>query len=147
MSQLLPTVWLAPYGCCISCSCVFWYSRHAEHCISPFSISAFISTDYTDFCTGKLVFSTPIWLLCSCLSICICSWDGIITHLPFMAKNLLWPAHAWWANIFVTLVQHLLFMWSPVLYMPLAPAGAHLLLLIFVYHVLMYILAGPLLSL
>ena len=31
------------------------------------------------------LFSIPMWLLCSCFNICICNWDSIITHFPFMA--------------------------------------------------------------
>ena len=29
--------------------------------------------------------SITMWFLCSCLNICICNWDGVITYLPFTA--------------------------------------------------------------
>ena len=51
-----------------------------------FSISAFIFTQCTDSCASNLVLSICMWLLCSCLNIYICNWDGVITHLPFMAS-------------------------------------------------------------
>ena len=56
-----------------------------KHCLTAFSISAFIFTQYTDSHASNLVFSTAMWLLCSCLNICICNWDGIITHFNLLS--------------------------------------------------------------
>ena len=84
-----------------------------------FSISTFIFTQYTDSCTSNLVFSIPMWFLCSCLNICICNWDGIVTHLPFTAILSTMANSCLTGQYFVCLVPNLHFCAaSPLWYMP-----------------------------
>ena len=61
-------------------------------------------------------------------------------HLP-------WPTNVWCSNTFVWLVPCLSFCDQLLWYMPLALACVYLLLSLLEYHVLLYTLAGPLLSL
>ena len=44
-------------------------------------MSSFI---FTNSCTMSLIFSIPIWLPCSCCSICFCNRKGVIILLPFI---------------------------------------------------------------
>ena len=63
-------------GIIFSCACVFWYPRQVAHCFQVFYISVFLFNKYPELCTRNLIFSIPIWLLCSC-------WDYLCLKLKW----------------------------------------------------------------
>ena len=79
----LPTVVLRYHGGFISPSVVFAENHDMLYSFYMDSISAFMPIQYMDLHTSSVVFSIPIWLLCSWFNICFCSSLGIMSHLPF----------------------------------------------------------------
>ena len=105
-ANLLPQLGWDLIGCCLSSSCMFWYFRQMEHCLTAFSISAFISTQYTDLCASNLVFLITMWLLCSCFNTVSASAVQMVLLLTchLWPCCLSWPTHVCWANTFVYLM-------------------------------------------
>ena len=55
-----------------------------EQLFTLFPMSAFMLVQSTNLCARNLVFSIPLWMLCSCFSACYCSFLGIMMHFPFI---------------------------------------------------------------
>ena len=125
-----------------SCSCVFWYFRQVKQCLTALSILTLMFTQYTVSCISNLIFSIPLWLLCSWLDICFCNWEGIVIHLPLtttpsiMANSCLMGqcfCMSCATSSFLCRQPHMI-----VWYMPGALAGVHIWLLSLVYILWMY---------
>ena len=106
--------------------CVCWQSRHVALCFTVISIYVFMFKQDTDLHASSLIFSIPMWLLCSCCSVCFCNWKGIIIILPFIiipsiiANSILISQYCLSFDLLLSsCVAH------PVLYMPPVPAGLH----------------------
>ena len=67
------SAWYFVMYCSFLCGCICWYSRHMVHCFAIYSMSVFMLIQCTDSLTRGHVFSMPIWLLCTCSSICFCN--------------------------------------------------------------------------
>ena len=133
-------------GVAFSWGCIFWYSGQVEQYLTAFSISALIFTQYVDFHASILIFLIPRWFLCNWLNICICNWEGIIIHLPFMAMPSIMANACLMGQYFcISCPTSSFCVANPVWYISWTLAGVHLWLLLLVYLALMYTLAGPLL--
>ena len=105
---LANTLW----GIVFSCSYIFWYSKQKEQCFIAFSVLVSMFTQYTDSHASKPFFSIPMWLLCSWLNICICSWEGIILLLPFTATQSYHDQLTSDGPIFLYVLCHVIFLCS-----------------------------------
>ena len=134
------------WGIVFSCSCIFWYSRQVEQCISCFL--------YWHSCLPSLQThmqaTSSSQFLYSCCTTSLIFVSGIGNVLIFFC--LLWPhclslpIHVWWASISVCLMHHNLFYVANNLWYILWDlVGVHLGLLLLVCLVWVCTLVGLLL--
>ena len=69
----------------LSLGCVAWKSRHVEQFLTMCSMPVFMLIQKMDLYTHSLIFSMPIWFMCSWFSTFPWNAAGIIILLFFMA--------------------------------------------------------------